>query len=69
MSFFFHLQTWKGQVPAICSVSTELYMNPPTPGSPFGSKLSESSIPVAFSSHRMHHSISLVAFDDLVFVH
>ncbi|OIW10939.1 hypothetical protein TanjilG_22746 [Lupinus angustifolius] len=36
---------------AAMPVSTGLYMNPPTPGSPSGSDVSESSVPVASSSH------------------
>lgn len=36
---------------AALPVSTGLYMNPPTPGSPSGSDVSESSVPVASSSH------------------
>lgn len=36
---------------AAIPVSTGLYMNPPTPGSPSGSDVSESSLPVASSSH------------------
>ncbi|TKY70615.1 Transcription factor MYB44 [Spatholobus suberectus] len=36
---------------AAIPVSTGLYMNPPTPGSPSGSDVSESSVPVASSSH------------------
>ncbi|BAU00250.1 hypothetical protein VIGAN_10182800 [Vigna angularis var. angularis] len=37
-------------IPAI-PVSTGLYINPPTPGSPSGSDVSESSVPVASPSH------------------
>ncbi|XP_004511885.1 transcription factor MYB44-like [Cicer arietinum] len=36
---------------AAIPVSTGLYMNPPTPGSPSGSDVSESSVPVVSSSH------------------
>ncbi|KAJ1414500.1 SANT/Myb domain [Sesbania bispinosa] len=36
---------------AAMPVSTGLYMNPPTPGSPSGSDMSESSVPVNSSSH------------------
>lgn len=36
---------------AAIPVCTGLYMNPPTPGSPSGSDVSESSVPVASSSH------------------
>ncbi|RDX84376.1 Transcription factor MYB44, partial [Mucuna pruriens] len=36
---------------AAIPVSTGLYMNPPTPGSPSGSDVSESSVPVASPSH------------------
>ncbi|KAK7406503.1 hypothetical protein VNO78_08130 [Psophocarpus tetragonolobus] len=36
---------------AAIPVSTGLYMNPPTPGSPSGSDVSESSVPVTSSAH------------------
>ncbi|RYQ80745.1 hypothetical protein Ahy_Scaffold1g106946 isoform D [Arachis hypogaea] len=36
---------------AAVPVSTGLYMNPPTPGSPSGSDVSESSVPAASTSH------------------
>ncbi|XP_061341064.1 transcription factor MYB44 [Gastrolobium bilobum] len=36
---------------AALPISTGLYMNPSTPGSPSGSDMSESSVPVASSSH------------------